>query len=127
MSRVLNGSWINFGAVVLVNLMWAVQYPAYKVAGDRMEPSALNFWTLLIALATVLPFWFVGLKNRRNEDHAQNRTGAIRDYLLLGILGIIPPSVLLSWGIARSSASNASILSLTIPLLMTGMAILLLG
>ena len=40
-------------------------------------------------------------------------------YVLLGVLGIIPPSVLLSWGIAHSSASNAAILSLTIPVLMT--------
>ena len=34
---------------------------------------------------------------------------------------------MLSWGIAHSSASNAAILSLTIPVLMTGLGVLMLG
>ena len=51
----------------------------------------------------------------------------LREYLLLGIFGIVPPSVMLSWGIGHSSASNAAILSLTIPVLMTGLGVLMLG
>jgi drug/metabolite transporter (DMT)-like permease len=43
------------------------------------------------------------------------------------VLGIIPPSVLLSWGIAHSSAANAAILSLTIPVLMTVLGVVMLG
>ena len=43
------------------------------------------------------------------------------------LLGIVPPSVMLSWGITHSSASNAAILSLTIPVLMTGLGVLMLG
>jgi drug/metabolite transporter (DMT)-like permease len=46
---------------------------------------------------------------------------------MLGVLGIIPPSVLLSWGIAHSSAANAAILSLTIPVLMTVLGVMMLG
>jgi drug/metabolite transporter (DMT)-like permease len=49
------------------------------------------------------------------------------EYVALGVLGIIPPSVLLAWGIAHSSAANAAILSLTIPVLMTLLGVLMLG
>ena len=35
--RRFNGStWINFVVLIVVNLLWAAQYPAYKVAGDHM-------------------------------------------------------------------------------------------
>jgi len=119
--------WANFAAVVIVNVLWAAQYPAYKVAGDRMEPAALNFWTLLFALITLLPFWILGRKTVSVNGEEKRQRSAIVEFLLLGILGIIPPSVMLSWGISRSSASNAAILSLTVPLLMTCMAIAFLG
>ena len=45
-----NGGWLDLGALILVNLLWATQYPAYAIAGAAMEPAALNFWTLLAAL-----------------------------------------------------------------------------
>ncbi len=127
MTAVSGVPWINFAAVVFVNILWAAQYPAYKIAGDHMEPAALNFWTLLFAFATLLPFWGFGRKRGVPNNNEQRRGRSIREFLLLGIVGIIPPSVFLSWGITRSSASNAAILSLTVPLLMTAMAVVMLG
>ena len=47
--KMQKGAWINFAALILVNLLWAAQYPAYKIAGDSMESATLNFWTLLLA------------------------------------------------------------------------------
>ena len=41
------GGWLEVAALVLVNLLWAAQYPAYAIAGAAMEPAALNFWTLV--------------------------------------------------------------------------------
>ena len=120
------GGWINFAVLVLVNLLWAAQYPAYKIAGDHMEPAALNFWTLIFASLFLLPLWLRERSKRKTEPRPiQWKT--VREYLLLGVLGIVPPSVMLSWGITHSSASNAAILSLTIPVLMTGLGVLMLG
>src|SRR5690242_15731217 len=102
---------------VYVNMCRDTQYPAYKVASDHMGVAALNFWTLLFASILLLPFL---LRERRRRPGHQF---VIREYLLMGLLGIVPPSVLLSWGINHSSASNAAILSLTIPVLMTVMAL----
>ncbi len=120
-----NRRLLDFGALVLVNLLWAVQYPAYEIAAERMEPAALNFWTLALATAILVPFWWRGRAAARPS--VRTSSVAIGEYLLMGLLGIIPPSVLLSWGIAHSSAANAAILSLTIPLLMTLLAVPMLG
>lgn len=119
-------AWINFAALILVNLLWAAQYPAYKIAGDSMGSAALNFWTLAFAAILLVPLW-LREKQKRKDAPKAFEWKTLREYLLLGVLGIIPPSVMLSWGIAHSSASNAAILSLTIPVLMTGLGFLMLG
>ncbi|HEX8984180.1 MAG TPA: DMT family transporter [Bryobacteraceae bacterium] len=118
------GRHINLGALVLVNLMWAAQYPAYKIASDYMSPATLNFWSLLFSILLLLPFLLLrkqgGLAVRLDRR-------SVLDFVLLGVFGILPPSLLLSWGIARSTASNAAIIQLTIPVLMVLLAIVLLG
>jgi drug/metabolite transporter (DMT)-like permease len=116
------GAWTDFLALVMVNLLWAVQYPAYKIAGSRMESAGLNFWTLVFACTLLVPIW---LYRRKSSSFSNLRVDA-QKFIVLSVLGMIPPSVMLSWGISKSSASNAAILSLTIPLLMTGLGILML-
>jgi drug/metabolite transporter (DMT)-like permease len=126
MSRSIPPRWINSLFLVIVNLLWAAQYPAYKIAGDQMEPAALNFWTFAFATVFLLPFLArSGQQAGREKSRLSGRT--VWDFILLGVLGIVPPSVMLAWGIVHSSASNGAILSLTIPLLMTLMGALLLG
>ena len=120
------GRWVDFSALVLVNLLWATQYPAYAIAGAAMEPAALNFWTLVVASLLLVPWWIRERAGRSGAPHANLRRRVLQ-YGLLGLVGIIPPSVLLSWGIAHSSAANAAILSLTIPVLMTLLGVVMLG
>ncbi len=125
MSTKAPSNWVNFGCLLLVNLLWAAQYPAYKIASDGMEPGALNFWTLLLSTLLLLPLL---LRSRaKNPASALPRGKRLWNFAVLGVLGIVPPSVLLAWGISHSSASNAAILSLTIPLLMTALGIVMLG
>jgi drug/metabolite transporter (DMT)-like permease len=124
--RVRRSVWIDSVLLVVVNLLWAAQYPAYKIASDHMEPGALNFWTFVFAIALLLPV----MAFRRREHAARKKRLSARDmwdFVLMGVLGIVPPSVMLAWGIAHSSASNAAILSLTIPLMMTLLGAALLG
>ena len=123
MSRMTPG-WVNFVALVLVNVMWAAQYPAYSIASDHMTPATLNFWVLLCALVLLVPF-----RMRAHKREKSPRAGAktLLEFSILGLIGIIPPSVFLAWGINHSSASNAAILSLTIPILMTILGIVMLS
>lgn len=118
--------FINLAALAIVNLLWAAQYPAYKVASDSMSPATLSFWTLVFAMVLLVPFLVVR-RGGGTFGHGQSAGKSIWQFLLMGLFGIVPPSVLLAWGEAHSSASNAAILSLTIPVLMTVMGIMMLG
>ncbi len=118
--------WLTFGALVIVNLLWAAQYPAYKVAVTTMSVSSVNFWTLTIALAFLIPFIRTFAVPSTVPD-IRRSTKTLWEFAVLGALGIIPPSVMLAWGIDKSSASNASILSLTIPVVMVVLGVTMLG
>lgn len=119
-------AWLNFAVLIVVNFLWAGQYPAYKIASDSMSVAGLNFWMLVFALPLLIP---IHLKFGRKEKlaHLKRDWRGVWEFLLLGLLGIIPPSVLLAWGIEHSSAANAAILSLTIPVLMTMLGVVMLG
>jgi drug/metabolite transporter (DMT)-like permease len=123
---VLKTRYANIATLVLVNLLWAAQYPAYKIASDHMNAAVLNFWTLFCSTALLLPFLIVSARRRPAESPRLDARSTL-DFVLLGIFGILPPSLLLSWGISRSTASNAAIIQLTIPVLMVAMAMIVLG
>jgi drug/metabolite transporter (DMT)-like permease len=121
----------NVGGLSLVNLMWASQFPAYRLAVDHLSVSALSFYTFVVAILLLSPLLLWERHRRTGKRHTPTQrrswsTIAI-EYLLLGVLGLLPPSILMSWGIEHSSGSNAAILTLTIPLLMVAVAVPLLG
>lgn len=109
--------------LVLVNLFWAAQFPAYRVVSDAVSVSALNFWTFVLAIAVLLPKL---LRERRLRPAPMRRSHWLitsAQFAWLALLGVIPPSVIMAWGIEHSSAANASILQLTIPVLMVLMGV----
>jgi drug/metabolite transporter (DMT)-like permease len=115
----------TWGFLAVVNIFWATQYPAYRVVGETVSVAALNFWTFVISVLVLLPALI--RDRRRRTALAKPAPGASAlSFIWLAGLGIIPPSVILAWGIQHSSASNASILSLTIPVLMVLMGMLML-
>jgi drug/metabolite transporter (DMT)-like permease len=124
-------SVIDVGLLVLVNAMWAAQYPGYKVAGEVLRPVTLSGWTFLMAALVLLPFLvrerWVG---RKQQERVTLPDGLILSgktrllekrnlvgFLMIGILGLMPASVFLAWGIDRSSASNAALIYLTVPII----------
>ena len=118
--------WIDLGVLILVNFLWAAQFPAYKIASDTMGAAAMNFWALAIASVLLLPFLYWEGKMRPVRSEGRRTGRSVWDFLLLGLLGIVPSSIWLAWGIARSTSANASILSLTIPVMMVLMGMLFL-
>jgi len=120
------GRWLDLAILVFVNFLWAAEFPAYKIASETMDAAAMNVWALLFAFVLLLPFLWWERKKRPMRAAGRKTMRSVWDFILLGLLGIVPSSLWLAWGIARSTSANASILSLTIPVMMVLMGILFL-
>jgi len=114
-----------FLVLVLVNLMWAFQFSGAKIATERLGPIAVAL--IPLALSTVLFAPLLRVSRGKNKFRPRWTPTVWRDLLLASTLGIIPAQLGLTWGVEHSLASNASVLTLTIPVLTAMMAVLLLG
>ena len=126
---------MDVGLLVLVNTMWAAQYAAYKIVAEKMGPVTVSVWTFLIGSLVLLPFLFW---ERGQAGHspaaapAPGTPGAVDrspwsprnalGLLVAGVLGLIPASAFVAWGVDRSTASNAAIIYLTVPIITALMA-----
>jgi drug/metabolite transporter (DMT)-like permease len=122
-------SIMDVGLLIVVNAMWAAQYSAYKVATEKMGPITVGAWTFLMAGMVLLPFL---LWERRSSSALPSSAAAtsplghskslarrknIIGFLAIGIGGLIPASAFLAWGVDRSTASNAALIYLTVPII----------
>src|SRR5436190_18056012 len=113
-----------FLVLVLVNLMWAFQFSGAKIATARLGPIAVAL--IPLALSTLLFAPLVRIS--RGKKPGPRWTPAVwRDLFLASTLGIIPAPLGLTWGVEHSLASNAAVLTLSIPVLPAVMAVILLG
>jgi drug/metabolite transporter (DMT)-like permease len=111
------------GLLVLVNAMWAGQYPAYKTATSRAGPVIISVWTFLIASLVLVPF----LLKERAEKGPRVAPFQWKAFLQLAVFGLIPGSAVLAWGTKLSTASNAALLYMTVPVITAVMAVAMLG
>jgi drug/metabolite transporter (DMT)-like permease len=113
-----------FLVLVLVNLMWAFQFSGAKIATERLGPIAVALIPLALSTMLFAPL----LRISRGKKPRSRWTPVVwRDLALASTLGIIPAQLGLTWGVEHSLASNASVLTLTIPVLTAMMAVVLLG
>lgn len=101
-----------FVALIAVNAMWAFQFAGARIATRELGAVLVTLVPLAIATVLVLPF------ARLNSELFQkvNRSVLV-DVLLLGTLGVLPAQLCVVMGVERTLASNASVLSLTVPVL----------
>jgi len=111
------------GLLVLVNALWAAQYPAYKTATSQAGPVTVSLWTLLLSGFVLMPF----LLQERRAGPPRTQSFDWIGFALLAGLGLVPGSALLAWGTKLSTASNAALLYLTLPVITAVMAVTLLG
>lgn len=110
--------------LTLVNLMWAFQFSGAKLATERLGPIEVALIPLALSTMLFAPLIRIGHGERPRPEWSPV---VRRDLFLASTLGIIPAQLGLTWGVEHSLASNASVLTLTIPVLTAVMAVMLLG
>lgn len=115
----------HFFILILVNLMWAFQFSGAKIATAELGPVTVTFLPLALSTLLLLPW---ALLSRRSRPAGGAGLAAYWwQFLLLGVAGTLASQLGLTWGVARSLAANASVLTLTIPVLTAVLAAILLG
>jgi len=118
-----------FLLLILANLMWAFQPTGARIATRKLGPITVTL--LPMATATILLGFLLLARRGRNSAKALLERGSFVHQLLsfvtLGIIGCVVSQFCLISGVKRSLASNASVITLTIPVLTAFLATLLLG
>jgi drug/metabolite transporter (DMT)-like permease len=116
--------WVDWGLLILCNLIWASQFVLAKLVQEEMGPI---FATLLpMALATICLLPLVRRQQRRGRVPRISRADAAR-FGVIGIFGQVVAQLGITWGVGLAPASNAALLSLTLPIATAVIAYLLLG
>jgi drug/metabolite transporter (DMT)-like permease len=123
----------DLSLLILVNALWAVQYPAYKVISGAMGPVTASAWIFLLATLVLLPFLFRERTrnanpevDQRSGEHSLLARRNLMGFVFIGVIGLVPASALLAWGEKWSTASNASLIYLTVPIITAIMAAIIL-
>ncbi len=110
MSLFARNPLVAFLALVGVNAMWAFQFAGARIATRELGAVLVTLLPLTLATVLVLPFAKINFDLFR----AGNRS-ILLDVCLLGTFGVFPAQICLVFGVERTLASNASVLSLTVP------------
>ena len=101
---------LAFAALILVNAMWAFQFAGARIATRELGAELVTLVPMVLATLLVLPFARLSGNIFRTEYRS-----VLIDVCLLGTLGIVPAQLCLVLGVEGTLASNASVLSLTVP------------
>jgi drug/metabolite transporter (DMT)-like permease len=108
---------LDLGLLVLCNLMFGAQYPATKTSVSSMGPVLLSVLTFILGSLCLVPFAI--LESRYHPDQPGALTlfkgRNLFPFLMATVFGFLPASVVLALGIERSLATNAALLTLSIP------------
>ncbi len=118
----------NFGILILVNIMWALQFSGAKIATEALGPITVT--VIPMTISTLLMALVLATRKRKPaaEDPVPgSRLRTVLSFVLLGTGGIAVCQLLLTWGIARSLASNGAVITLTTPAITAVLAFFMLG
>jgi len=113
--------------LLVCNFIWASQFALVKLVQDEIGPLTTTAFPML--LATLLLGAVVGWQRHHASpaDRVRIRLIDIGGFMILGILGQVVAQLFATWGTQRSLASNAALLSLSLPVTTALMAFILLG
>jgi len=111
---------ISWTLLIACNLMWALQFTCIKLTQEQVGPYFTVWGPMLLATIFLLPFVWKDFKkgNKVFKD--------LFVFVPLALLGAFPAQVLMTWGTQYSLASNAAILTLSLPVITALFAFLIL-
>ncbi|HEY4971911.1 MAG TPA: DMT family transporter [Steroidobacteraceae bacterium] len=116
---------VDWGLLIVCNLVWASQFVLAKLVQAEMGPV---FATLLpMALATLCLMPLVRAQQRRRGNTPHIGASDLVRFGVIGIFGQVVAQLGVTWGVGLAPASNAALLSLTLPIATAVMAYLVLG
>jgi drug/metabolite transporter (DMT)-like permease len=107
--------------LVLTTLFWSGNFVLGRAVHAVFTPFTLSFWRWAVALAILLPFVWVSL---REQGSLVRRHGPI--LLLLSILGVVNFNTFVYIGLQSTTATNAVIMLSVTPVLIVALSFLLL-
>lgn len=117
----MSKSFVAWVLLFFANLMWAMQFTCIKLVQDQVGPIFTVWGPMLLATFLLIPFLKKGTISNFNLSFAE-----IRTFVSLAILGAFPAQVIITWGTQLSLASNASIITLSLPVITAFFAFIIL-
>lgn len=114
-------SLLSWGALFACNLMWSLQFTCIKLVQDQVGAFSTVFIPMLLATIFMLPFVYKDVKRNKKR-----KLSDLKIFVLLAAVGQFPAQVLMTFGTQQSTASNGSIISLTLPVVSALLAVMLL-
>jgi drug/metabolite transporter (DMT)-like permease len=117
------------------NLMWALQFTCIKLVEDQVGPLFTVWGPMFIATLLLYPLVRAEARSERADATPAPSAAAprhslgsnLRLYAGLIVLGVFPGQMLVTWGTRWTLASNAALISLTLPVCTAVMAFFFLG
>jgi drug/metabolite transporter (DMT)-like permease len=112
--------------LILCNLIWASQFVMVKLVQQQMGPVFATFFPMTLAMLILIPIV------RRERRRIAQPTGKmpwqdIMAFIIIGVVGQVVAQLFITWGTGLSLASNAALLFLTLPIVTSVMAYIILG
>ncbi len=137
MIRLSRRSLADLGLLIFVNAMWGAQFTAYKLVSSDIGPVTVGAWIFLIAGIVLAPFVVQERRQARrgltggaqcsSSDRSFFSKRNLAGFVAISVLGLVPASAFMAWGVARSTASNSALINLTIPIITALLAVAMLG
>jgi len=109
--------------------MWAFQYSGARISTQKLGPITVALLPMAMSTVLLSLLLFSG-RRRKSREASRERVSFGRQllsFLVLGIVGNVVAQLGLTSGVSRSLASNASVITLTIPVLTALFATILVG
>jgi drug/metabolite transporter (DMT)-like permease len=114
-------NYYSWFALFACNLMWSLQFTCIKLVQDQVGAFSTVFIPMSLATLFMVPFVFKDIKRNKKR-----KLSDLKIFALLAVFGQFPAQVLMTVGTQQSTASNAAIINLTLPIVSALLAVMLL-